>query len=262
MTNIFVKRIDCWLDTQKIADTLIDPSVSIKFVNNSEPMDKRYEKSNITFDDIDCIDLSLQFNNKVLILNLADDCFPGGCVHNGSGAQEESLFRRTNYHKTLLIKYYPLKYNEIIYSPHVTLFKSSEKNNWKLIKPILLNFIACPGIRYPEVVFNEEKNRQELPDDKIEILKIKIETIIQTAYKYNYDTIIFGALGCGAWRNPIEHVAEIFKETLMKYDGVIKNYAFAIMGTNDDTYIKNYRNMADNNNKSTIDIFKQVFSVN
>ena len=87
-----------------------------------------------------------------------------------------------------------------------------------------------------------------------EYLKTKIKIIIQTAYRYNHDTIIFGAMGCGAWRNPIEHVAEIFKEVLEKHDGVIKNYYFAIMTTNENNYITRIHHT-----NKTIDIFKKVW---
>ncbi len=68
--------------------------------------------------------------------------------------------------------------------------------------------------------------------------------MIQVAIQFNYDTIIFGALGCGAWRNPIEHVAEIFRDGLQKFDGTLLNFYFAIMTTNSN---------------KTIDIFKNVF---
>ena len=42
-----------------------------------------------------------------VVLNLADIPVPGGCVESGSGAQEESIFRRSNIIWTLTEKLYP-----------------------------------------------------------------------------------------------------------------------------------------------------------
>ena len=80
-------------------------------------------------------------------------------------------------------------------------------------------------------------------------LRRKIKLIIQTAVRFDYDTIVFGAMGCGAWRNPAKHVAEIFKDVLQEYDGLIKNYFFAILSTVGDDAVKD----------SNITIFQKVF---
>ncbi len=245
--NIFVKRIDCWNDTKRYTFP-VPPSVKLEYTN--EPFIKKYKLSNIYFVDEDSIECGWRFEN-CLVLNLADDIFAGGCVNQGSGAQEESLFRRTNLFETLKQNMYPIKDNEAIYSPAVTVFKDTEANDWRLYpEPKKLCFIACPGLKYPQNIVDHR-----LQDSDIERLKIKIKLIIQVAQKYNHDTIIFGAMGCGAWRNPIRHVAEIFKEVLQECDGVIKNYVFAILTTNENTYIIRDHGRAT----KTIDIFKSVF---
>lgn len=96
----------------------------------------------------------------------------------------------------------------------------------------------------------------KLKENDVDILRKKIITIIQTAIKFKYETIIFGALGCGAWKNPPKHVAQIFKEVLNTYDGAILNYYFAILSTTDDNYIVRNHNK---DKRKTVDIFKEVF---
>lgn len=156
MDNIFVKRIDCWNDTLNISNYLIQsppPSLKIKYDGNFSCI-KKYAKSNIKFFDMDSIDCCLQFARDALVLNLSDDNFPGGCVAMGSGAQEEALFRRTNYCNSLKIEFYPIRNDEIIYSPGISLIKTSENTGWKLLdlnNPTKISFIACPGIKYPEI---------------------------------------------------------------------------------------------------------------
>jgi uncharacterized protein (TIGR02452 family) len=64
----------------------------------------------VSVKDIDCLtackDL-LDAGCNPVVLNLADILVPGGCVESGSGAQEESIFRRSNYCKTLIEELYP-----------------------------------------------------------------------------------------------------------------------------------------------------------
>jgi uncharacterized protein (TIGR02452 family) len=117
----------------------------------------------------------------------------------------------------------------------------------------VFSFIACPGIKYPSVIHkqlgnNETEKRLNLDD--VRRLKIKIKLIIQIANHYNHDTIIFGALGCGAWRCPSKHVAEVFKEVLIEHNGHIKNYVFAILNTSSNLQ----------NKKTTCSIFQEIFN--
>ena len=85
-----------------------------------------------------------------------------------------------------------------------------------------------------------------------ELLENKIKMIIQVAKKYNHKTIVFGAMGCGAWQNPPHHVATIFHKVLKEYDGIIDNYIFAIL--------RNYNN-DDDDSENNYDIFKTVFQI-
>lgn len=253
-----VKRIDCWIDTQKLCKTIKSPSLpSKKFIYNNEPFTKKYDKSTIRFYNIDCVDLALSMIDlNPLVLNLSDDKISGGWVSSGSVAQEESIFRRTNYFQSLLQNMYPIRPNEAIYSSGISVIKTSEKTNWEIIPTNeiqKLDFIACPGLKYPKtVVINNEKR---LLDKDVKILKKKIKLIIQVAVKNNHNTIILGAIGAGVWGSPRKQVAEIFKEVLEEYDGVVLNYYFAIMTTNDD-------NTDHNKDKiPTIDIFTEVFNI-
>jgi uncharacterized protein (TIGR02452 family) len=268
---IFIKRIDCWEDTKKKCNEInkynnckiiTDPPKSIKI--HWTPIDtnnKQCENSNIIIENMDTIECGFYYKNmgyKPLLLNLADDCYAGGCVDTGSGAQEESLFRCSNYHKTLKMipELYPIKDNEAILSYGVSIIKKSEQNGWENIpfisNPPKLSFIACPAVKYPIIEFIDGEKR--LKEEDVVKLEKKIELILQTAYKGGFDTIIWGAMGCGAWRNPSYHVAEIMIRILKQYNGMIKNNVFAILKMSGDNYITNKSNL-DN-----YDIFTEVFN--
>ena len=269
MSNTFVDRIDCWHDTRDICAKMPLPPPSIKVLYDPTWRNMNERRiSHVQFVNKDAIDVALETpGSRPLVLNLSDDNFAGGCVNQGSGAQEESLFRRTNYFQTLTDDFYPIEEDEAVYSPEVTVIKTSEASGWQLIpeesRPIL-SFVACPGLKYPELEGesdlseDQEEREPRLLEEDVEILKRKIALVIQTAVQYKHDTIIFGALGCGAWRNPPKHVAEIFKYVLDSYDGVVLNYVFAILTTKDDNFIAQ-RKMEGN--QPTCDVFKKVFGI-
>ena len=80
----FEKRIACWIDTQKkcASITLQTKSTKIRYAANMI-YDKKYEKSNIEFYDMDAINCCLSFAPNALVLNLSDDIYAGGCVDVG-----------------------------------------------------------------------------------------------------------------------------------------------------------------------------------
>ena len=66
----------------------------------------------VSVKDIDCLVACKQLidaGNNPAILNLADILVPGGCVESGPGAQEESIFRRSNITRTLTQDFYPCR---------------------------------------------------------------------------------------------------------------------------------------------------------
>jgi uncharacterized protein (TIGR02452 family) len=187
-----------------------------------------------------------------LLLNFADDRFAGGSVDTGSGAQEESLFRRTNLCQTLLQdEFYPILDNEAVYSPNVTVFRDTEENDNVVLDAVWQNaFIALPGIHNPQLVDGH------LNDSDVERLKQKIELILQIGYKKGHDSLVLGALGCGAWRNPPQHVAQLFKEVLLKWTGRFKKIVFACLEVGEGgAIVKNRRSGPTN-----FEVFSECFS--
>ena len=58
----------------------------------------------------------------------------------------------------------------------------------------------------------------------------KIRTIFNIAIDQEVDNLILGALGCGAFKNPPKHVAELFQQVLSEppYRGRFNRIVFAI----------------------------------
>ena len=177
-------------------------------------------------------------------LNMASRRNPGGSVTTGAGAQEETIFRRTNIHPSLyqyaeyaeqygLVKspmQYPLERNYGgAYSPRVTIFRGDERSGYKLLSEAetrQLAFVSVAAI-----------SRPDLTDDGLlvpkiaEVTKTKIRIILRIGLKHGHDVLVLGALGCGAFRNPPHHVAKLFHEVIneAEFANKYKRLVFAIL---------------------------------
>jgi uncharacterized protein (TIGR02452 family) len=249
----YVINIDCWKHTQEYCKNELKgiyPDKSIKYKYKNINIENKEYNTEIIVLNMDCIEVGLELKKKgynPVILNLADYNFPGGCVDLGSGAQEESIFRRTNYFQTLNLEtnFYPLNGTDIIYSPKVHIIKDTDLNY--IYKIETLSFIAGPGLRNPYLT---EENKINETDKNI--LKDKIRNILNISYKYNHIPVL-GALGCGAWQNPPEEVAKIYKEVLEEYKGVFEKIIFSILENTKKNYILKYES-----NKSNYNIFLNI----
>lgn len=165
---------------------------------------------------------------KVACLNFADDGFPTGCASTGSGAQEESLCYRSTLSKHLNISHYPLQKDVLLYSPAVFVFKAQEEEGFHVLAtPFMVDVISCPGVRHPRLTTDGGR----MGETDALVLRIKIETILQVAYREDVHHLVLGALGCGAWRNPPEDVAAAFKEVLDRFPNLFQSIVFAIKPT-------------------------------
>ena len=189
---------------------------------------------------------------KTCILNFASHKNPGGGVVKGSTAQEESICRvSTLYcnltdeniinnfykpHKNLKNLYYN---DDLIFSPKVTVFKSEdgyskllEKNEWYNI-----DVISCSA---PNM--SREKKKEKREYDSNEILMKRGKKILDCAVKEKCDVIILGAFGCGVFQNPVNIVAQVFKNLLKNYLYSFENVEFAIY-SKDDTLINIFKDV-------------------
>ena len=170
------------------------------------------------------------------VLNLASGHNPGGGVVNGAGAQEENLFRRTNLFLSLYqfasfaneygikkhTKSYPLNKNTGgIYSADITVFRGSEKNGYCLLKnPYNVSIVTVSAISKPDLI--KKNDKLYITDSLVEPTKEKIRTILRIAGKYNHECLVLGAFGCGAFANPPNHMAELFKEVFAEEEFAAK----------------------------------------
>ena len=176
-----------------------------------------------------------------LVLNMASDKRCGGGVEQGAVAQEEDLFRRSNYYQTLnkhcLPKdTYPLPTSDdesgrsvVIYSPVVCVIKDSQYQNLK--DPFYCSVVANAAVRNPRLTQDNQYKYEE--DEKT--MRVRIEMIYKTGLIFKHDSLVLGAFGCGVFKNPAEKVAMMFKECNQKYNRKFKKIGFAVLSDKSNT---------------------------
>lgn len=198
---------------------------------------------------------------NAVILNTAYDIHPGGGVLYGCAAQEENIFRRTNYFKTLSQKFYPLIDTDTIYSKNVILFKTNEETGYnKMDHYINISIIASASVKNP---YLNELGLFKFKED-FDMQYRKICTILKTAIYNGHNSIILNAFGCdeyycpskqfynnnkvirlssfgcGAYNCPSKQVAELFKKAIEEYGSYFEKIVFAIKEpVNNDQQTKN-----------------------
>jgi uncharacterized protein (TIGR02452 family) len=193
------------------------------------------KRTNVSVCCKDSIDVGRELQERglnPLVLNMASARHPGGGYMGGYGAQEESLFRRSNYYKSLTdvdgggrdVKY-PIPFFGGIHSSGVTVFKSNETEGYGLLdEPFQMSFVAASALSYPQLT-----QYGTLSDEDACIVRHKIETIFRIGLSHGHDSLVLSAFGCGAFRNPPEQVAEIFKSVIQEFNGFFKEVSFAII---------------------------------
>jgi uncharacterized protein (TIGR02452 family) len=224
-------RMMIWLDTSARAHRYPSrPTYKVQYSPES-PKTTPFSHTHISVSPEDTLVAAqhlLEAGLNPVVLNFADDRIAGGCVDVGSGAQEESLWRRTNLRCTQLQSFYPLRSEEDriegLYTPAVTVFKSPDAEKYKdLAEPWQVAVASVPAIPYPLL----EGCRMGAADTAL--FRKKIELILQIAQIGGHDSLVLGAFGCGAWRGPPQQIAELFRNVLQEWNGTFREIVFACL---------------------------------
>ena len=180
---------------------------------------------------------------KVAVLNFANFYNAGGGVIYGARAQEECLCRISTLYDSLISpamqeKFYnphckkqnDLANDDIIYSPGVLVFKSDSdepllraQSEW-FYTDVLTCAAPCLEKNFPSEYYDELR--------RLHLSRAK--HILNAACKYRADVLILGAFGCGAFSNPPELVAEVYKKLLPYYIYAFKTIEFAVYCNQND----------------------------
>ena len=231
---------------------------------------QRNEQTIVEVLNIDCLYAGVKLKEKgynPAILNMASRQNPGGGVMTGAGAQEETLFRRTNLFRSLYqfapyaSQYgvhqsrhqYPLERNfGGIYTPDAIYFRESEQKGYALLDNIVtLSFISVAGMNRPDLTADNM-----IAGHHVGPIKNKIRTIFRIGLVHGHDSLVLGALGCGAFRNPPRHVARLFHEVMDEPEFANK-YRYIVFAILDD-HNAHQKHNPEGNFKPFLEEFKDM----
>ena len=179
---------------------------------------------------------------------------PGGGVLQGSSAQEEDLCRRSN----LAISLYQFslpggRYGDLadmvhvkrraerypmdntyggIYSPDITFFRATKDEGYALLdEPVRAAVISVASLNYNPRHGHNQLENGNIPESDKPILKEKIRTILRIGALKKHDSLVLGALGCGAFCTPPAQMARLFHQVLSEKEfvGCFIKIVFAII---------------------------------
>ena len=213
---------------------------------------KVYENTKIVVSKKRALEAARDYKGKkVGVLNFADALTPGGAVLYGASTQEEAICRCSTLYENiskdamLEVFYQPHKllnvlYNDdIIYTPDVVVFKedTSEANMLPKEEWYPVDVITCAAPYLGAIPKEERKTISTF--ELMLIFSTRIERILEVAKKKGVEVLILGAFGCGAFVNPPEIVAKIFKEALEIYGKYFEIVEFAVYCAEEET--RNYK---------------------
>lgn len=213
---------------------------------------KVYENTKIVVSKKRTLDAARDYQGKkVCVLNFADAVTPGGAVLYGVSTQEEAICRCSTLYENiskdamLEVFYNPHKllnvlYNDdIIYTPEVVVFKKDTSEAKMLPKEewYPVDVITCAAPNLGAITW--EKRKQINVFELMMLHRARIERILEVAKKKGCEVLILGAFGCGAFANPPEIVAKVFKEALEIYGKYFETVEFAVYCAEEET--RNYK---------------------
>jgi uncharacterized protein (TIGR02452 family) len=186
---------------------------------------------------------------------MASSLRPGGGVLSGAVAQEETLCMRSTLYPSLSLSYYRLPEDSLIYTPSVLVFRSASNTDLPKSSYYYTDIISCAALRSPDIVkiaSGEREGQWTYEDGKDkETMVLKVRHILQVAKEKGVTHLVLGALGCGAYRNPPEEVARIFRREILGGRGRkgvegIEEISFAIFdeGTNLRVFREEFQDVA------------------
>ena len=163
---------------------------------------------------------------RPLVLNFANGITPGGGFLGGARAQEESLCRCSSLYWTLV--------GDPMYLHH-SYRSETDSTDWAILSPNvpficnevqqtfdstqLISVITSAAPYAPSV--GQPRSR--------ELLQSRIRRVLSIAKSYQFQSLVLGAWGCGAFGNDPQHTAEDFHRALTTdFAGCFSEIVFAI----------------------------------
>ena len=259
-TTVDGKTVQLDKDRQKRMKqgTVVYTPPQIVRVSHGSSANSSEKSTKFTVKDEDCLEAAFDMRKKdsslnPVVLNMANAYTPGGGVENGARAQEESIFRRSdyalglcptkttnkNFQETMQQEYqrhncnhkerYYIAPGNIVYTPEVQVFRNSDLSFKEA--PETVAIIAAAAVYLTGNAATKAKQGEtpylQYEDD----MSNRIRAILRCAIHKDHNAIVLSAFGCGAFHNNPVTVAKLFDDIFKEpeFKNVFQHVCFAII---------------------------------
>jgi len=153
-------------------------------------------------------------SNHVAILNMASCLRPGGGVMTGATSQEEFLCTRTTVYPALRDSFYRLPEVSVIYTPNVLVFRNRDGEDLPKSERHHVDVASAAMLRNPDIC--EKGGVQTWANEAdVELVLAKMRMLMRSLVQNGVKRVVLGAWGCGAYGNPVDEVARLWKIVLL-----------------------------------------------
>lgn len=170
-----------------------------------------------------------------LVMNFANAHQPGGAFRLGATAQEEALCRNSTLYASLtsdkaseMYQYNrrhlsPTDSDYMLLSSEVCVFRDVQCDLLEV--PYMVSVITLPAPNKRGAAMLTSQKKIDM------VMKRRIRIMLGIAAENNYQSLVLGAWGCGAFGHDARKVAGYFKEILVdeQYEEYFENVVFAIL---------------------------------
>lgn len=198
---------------------------------------------------------------RVAVLNMASEVSPGGGWLRGANAQEEALCYRSSLAASLRRQWYPIPARAGLHTRDVVIFRTSTADGHALMVPRIaaaelpvVSVLSVAAIRRPATRRAGDGQQSSggrllfASDDARRLTKDKMRLCLRMAAAKGHTMLLLGALGCGAFKNPSEEVADCWLEVLREAEfagGWFKAIWFAVYDTRNEGNFAIFRRALD-----------------
>jgi len=174
---------------------------------------------------VPAIDIAYEFIkmglSPVIVTNITND-FKDNNVENLDGVYDVMTLIRTNYNLIMKMNgnFLPVHDNEILYNPEVIILRDENLNFYQ--NEINKISIISNNLNKKDYQFGKKRFSFE----SYIKLKIKLETIFQTAHLSGHDVLILNDFGIGSNLFPIKEIIDLYNLCILKYGHLFKYIIF------------------------------------
>lgn len=140
-----------------------------------------------------------------LVLNMANAGKCGGGFLNATDGQEEELCRRSTLFCELAEAQYPLPPRGGLLTPDVVVIRGPGPGYAELEQPFRIAVATAAAPRFPDTSSEASAREYEA------LMSAKIDCLLRVCAAAGYQRLVLSAWGCGAFRNPPDVVARLFR---------------------------------------------------